>query len=538
MVEQSVDHAGRNDGVRVEREEVPTARACRAEVGVRRESATNGLCEHRHLGVVGRDVESRPVVGGVVDDDDLARTLIRDRLEALQAGGNVVQGFVGDDDDGHVDRGLRPRLIITRARVDGEIHDGGLLPAGLVSEQSNSVLRTPNGEDAGTRRKCGIVDWMPRRALFFHSQAEAYGSDRSLYLLVTGLKARGWDAEVVLPGDGPLVAMLRGAGVIVHLMDPGVLRRVYRRREWAAFVLWRLVRAIARTWRISRRFDVVHVNTSVVLGAVIGGWLARRPVVLHVRESYAGRERVLRVYASAVAPLIAAVVAISEAIGAELRETALGRRTSVIPNGLLFAAPPSQVNGGSSTLVCVGRINEWKGQEVLVGAVGRLRDAGIAAELLIAGDVYPGGERYMTRLEQRISDLDLTDRIHLLGYVDDVGPLLAGSGIFVLPTTRPEPFGLALVEAMAAGLACVASDHGGPKEIIIDGVSGVLVPPGDEEALADALRSLLSSSERRAELGSAAMVDVRDRYAIDRTVSELARLDEELVRPGRNRFVR
>lgn len=383
---------------------------------------------------------------------------------------------------------------------------------------------------------CGIVGRMPQRVLFVHSQAELYGSDRSLVLLVTGLSDLGWDVEVVVPEDGPLVAMLRGRGVTVHLMDPGVLRRVYRPREWAAFLTWRLAVSIARTWRISRRFDIVHVNTSVILGAMVGAALARRPVVLHVRESYAGRERSLRVYARGIAPLVSAVVAISGAIGRELRSTAVGPLTHVIPNGLLFDPPPSQVDGGPSVLLCVGRVNEWKGQEVLVEAVGLLRNDGVAVELLIVGDVYPGGERFMNRLQRRIADLDLADRVQLLGYVEDVRPLLARCGIFVLPTTRPEPFGLALVEAMAAGLACVASDHGGPREIITDGVSGLLVPPGDERALADALGVLLASPRRRADLGRAAMEDVRKRYAIERTVADVARLDAALVRPRRRGF--
>lgn len=384
-------------------------------------------------------------------------------------------------------------------------------------------------------RPCGIVRWMPRRALFVHSQAEGYGSDRSLFLLVTGMISLGWDVEVVVPEDGPLVGLLRGRGVTVHLVDPGVLRRVYGPGQWAAFVMWRLVVSILRTWRLSRRFDVVHVNTSVILGALLGAAFAGRPVVLHVRESYVGRERALRLYARGIAPLVSAVVAISDAIGRELRSTAIGPLTRVIPNGLLFGPPPSRVDGASSVLLCVGRVNEWKGQEVLVEAVGLLRNDGLEAELLVAGDVYPGGERFMTRLQQRIVDLGLTDRVHLLGYVDEVGPLLARCGIFVLPATRPEPFGLALVEAMAAGLACVASDHGGPREIITDGVSGLLVPPGDERALADALRALLVSPRRRADLGRAAMEDVRKRYDIGRTVADIARLDDALVqRHGRD----
>lgn len=376
-----------------------------------------------------------------------------------------------------------------------------------------------------------MVEQMSRRVLLFHSQAEGYGSDRSLLLLATGLRRQGWMVEVAVPEDGPLVGDLRRSGVPVHLVDPGVLRRVYRPRDWAAFVSWRLARSVVSTWRLSRRFDVVHVNTSVVIGAVLGAALARRPAVLHVRESYAGRERALRWYARVVSPLVGATVAISEAIGEELRATAFGRRTRVIPNGLEFGDPPSREGARPSTVVCVGRINEWKGQEVAVGAMALLRDAAVDAELLIAGDVYPGGEQFRLRLERRIEELGLADRVRLLGFVDDITSLFARAGVFVLPATRPEPFGLALVEAMGAGLACVATDHGGPREIISDGKTGLLVAPGDERQLADALRGLVTSPTRQARLGDAARADVRHRFGIERTVAGVTRLYEDLLRP-------
>jgi glycosyltransferase involved in cell wall biosynthesis len=99
--------------------------------------------------------------------------------------------------------------------------------------------------------------------------------------------------------------------------------------------------------------------------------------------------------------------------------------------------------------------------------------------------------------------------VRLLGQVDDPAPLLAGASIAVHASTIPEPFGLAVAEAMAAGLAVVAS-AGGPSELITDGVDGVLCPPGDTAALAQALVRLAADPGLRERLGARARARAAD----------------------------
>jgi glycosyltransferase involved in cell wall biosynthesis len=139
----------------------------------------------------------------------------------------------------------------------------------------------------------------------------------------------------------------------------------------------------------------------------------------------------------------------------------------------------------------------------------------------IAGDAFAGGEEFHDRLVARIAELGLSDTVRLLGWVDDVPALLARTAVFVNPATRPEPFGLAWVEAMGAGVACIATNLGGPAEIIRPDETGLLVPPGDAGALADAIEQLLTDPARRAKLGQAAAADVRARFSIERTVREV-----------------
>jgi glycosyltransferase involved in cell wall biosynthesis len=358
----------------------------------------------------------------------------------------------------------------------------------------------------------------PRRVLIAQATAEGYGSDRSALLIARGLVSRGWEVTVALPERGSLAPLLEDAGARVVLADPGAPRLVFGPAAWLSFAA-RLPIAVVRHARLARRAEVVHANASTVLAAAVGARLARRPLVWHVRESYADNPRSWRLLAHVMRRLAAVVVANSEATGREAEAAGLGSRVVVVRNGIDLG--PRREPGSGGAVVTVGRINGWKGQDVLVEATALLDQRGVAVDVEIAGDVYPGGEEHRLRLERLVRERGVSDHVRLLGYVDDVPRLLERAAVFVLPSKRPEPFGLALVEAMAAGVACVATDAGGPREIVRHGETGLLVPPGDPVALADALERLLREPELRRRLGSAAADDVRRRFAADRMVDEI-----------------
>jgi glycosyltransferase involved in cell wall biosynthesis len=369
------------------------------------------------------------------------------------------------------------------------------------------------------------------RVLFVHSNNEWYGSDRSFCLLSQELTAQGWEVVPAIPGRGPLHDALTAAGLEPRLLDPGVVRpRASSKVALMRSLVIDVPRAAWRTRRAARAADVVHINTSIIVGALIGGWLARRPVVLHVRESYVGNERAWRWYGRIIRPLVARLIAISADIGAEADAAGWRGRVSVVHNGLVF--DPLEPHGDGDRVVIVGRINQWKGHDVLVDALALLRDRGIEVRADVAGDAFPGQEHYVESLQQRIRDRGLDDHIRLLGYVDDVPALLRDAAILVAPSVWPEPFGLALVDAMGRGVACIATNAGGPREIIRNGETGVLIPPGDAAALADAIEELWVSPSRRAELGAAAAADVRSRFSIEATARGVGAVYRQVLPPA------
>lgn len=367
----------------------------------------------------------------------------------------------------------------------------------------------------------------PTRVLFVHANAEWYGSDRSFVLLVSGLVGRGWQVTAVVPAPGEVSERLRAAGVTVVETDPGVPRpRAWSRVTTLRWLLWTAPRSCWRMWRLARCFDLVHLNTSTILGAAVGAVFAHRPIVLHLREHRPARSLWWRSYVRVVRRFVVAVVAISSDIGHEARRSGFGDRVVVVHNGLRFRAWSGEHQPG---VLNVGRINRWKGQHVLIDAIGLLRRRGLDVPVVLAGDAFAGDEDLVEQLVVRAHHQGVSDLVSMVGFVDDVDALYRGASIFVSPTTAPEPFGLALLDAMAAGLVPIATDGGGPRDIVRHGATGLLIPMGDPTALAEAIDELWSHPAEARAMGDAAAADVRARFDIDRTVDGVDALYRQIL---------
>ena len=152
-------------------------------------------------------------------------------------------------------------------------------------------------------------------------------------------------------------------------------------------------------------------------------------------------------------------------------------------------------------IIQVSRMERWKGQAVCLEALGRLRRVPRWVCWQVGGAQRQEEARYLTSLRAAADRLDIADRVKFLGQRSDVAELLAAADIYCQPNIEPEPFGISLIEALAAGLPVVTSAAGGALEIV-DENCGALVPAGDVAALADALESLVSDPGRRRRLGA------------------------------------
>ena len=216
----------------------------------------------------------------------------------------------------------------------------------------------------------------------------------------------------------------------------------------------------------------------------------------------------------------------------------LRAKTRPIPRGVDCTrftpdAPPTlqiraqrHIPAAAVVVACVAHLLPVKGQRTLIQAAANLP----GMHWLLAGD--PLDQEYAASLRDEVAQRHLGDRVHFLGLVTKPSALLAEADIFALPTWakwRMEGCPVALLEAMACGKACVATDIPGSRDLVEPGTSGLLVAPQDPLALAGALRQLASSPTLRRQLGAAARRRVLDHFTIEREVAAHQALYDEIL---------
>ncbi|MBI3724367.1 glycosyltransferase family 4 protein [bacterium] len=354
-----------------------------------------------------------------------------------------------------------------------------------------------------------------RRVLIVNGKAEAAGSDRSLLELISTMDRSRWVPSVVAPGEGPLTPTYRKHAT-VHKLELGVVSAATRASAYPLMVLWQLrsARSIAAIVR-RESIDVVHANTLIVPAALLGARMAGAKATMHAREIIARWPRVHAAYV-AIGRRADLVAAISEDVARTFPER--DRRTGhvrVVPdgvdlapfNGAATSAEEARVRlglaPGALVLGVAGRLAAWKGVEDALEAAAHLLREGTDLQLVIAGGAMPSEPDLPERLRARARALSIEGRVHLLGQRDDLPLVLPAFSVLVHAARAPEPFGRVLVEAMAASVSVVATAHGGPREIVVPEETGLLVPPGDPDALVAAVGKLARDAVLRERMGRA-----------------------------------
>lgn len=177
-----------------------------------------------------------------------------------------------------------------------------------------------------------------------------------------------------------------------------------------------------------------------------------------------------------------------------------------------------------------GRLTRWKGQLVLIDALERLAKAGADGQLqaVLAGDDQGGG--YRDEIVRAIRRGKLEGQVIVVEHIEDMPTAYAAADIVVSASTKPEAFGRVAAEGGAMSRAVIATNHGGARETVLAGTSGVLVPPGDAEALADALKYLRDAgADRRALMGAAGRMHILQHFSLARMAAETLALYRELL---------
>jgi glycosyltransferase involved in cell wall biosynthesis len=353
-------------------------------------------------------------------------------------------------------------------------------------------------------------------------------------------------ALVVLAMDGELRHDLTDAGVEVVVRPLAVMRRAAMSPAGLVRIGGALARDAGGLGRLVRARGValVHTNTSVTLGGGAAARIARIPHVWHLREIYTGFERYWPAYRRLLLSADA-LPCVSQATRDQLGATA---KASVLHDGLPIVPARGERGAARAALdlppeafvvAILGRISSWKGQDVLIRALAAMDERGAAsgegeAIALVAGDPWQGEEARLRDLRALAVRLGVAERVRFAGFRCDVENVYGAADVVAVPSTQPDPFPNAALEAAAAGCCVVAANHGGLPEMLQDGVTGRLVTPGDPAALAAALAQLRADPAARERLGAAAAIDTRARFAPARLLERAQALYDELLTKRRS----
>jgi glycosyltransferase involved in cell wall biosynthesis len=352
------------------------------------------------------------------------------------------------------------------------------------------------------------------------------GAERVVADLATSFQAGNTDNVVFLPagGEGWLRHQLEGSGVAIEYF------RIDRPISSTC------ARALTKAFR-AHRIAVAHSHEFSM--ALYGGWAAWRAgiphvITMHGNRYFAQRLRRRAALRAAVA-LSASTVAVSGPLAQAMSRDLRVRRSRIltVPNGVRYTVPERvalrqelQLRPDDRLIVSVGNLYPVKGHIHLVEALALIAARQSNVHLAIAGR---GGLEDALRTQAR--ERGLADRVHLLGLRADIPAILAAADIFALPSLS-EGLPLALIEAMFAGCAIVATDVGEVGVALDGGRVGLLVEPGDAHALASGLNALLDDSGRTNELGDRAARHARERYDLRRMVGRYAALYAQALGTG------
>ena len=378
----------------------------------------------------------------------------------------------------------------------------------------------------------------PLRVLYVDHVATMSGGEIALLGLVRHIDRSRIEPIVLLGEEGPLADKLRECAEVHILPMSGAVRKASKDGLGAGSLL-RLGAVLStlgyinrlRRFLGSRQIDILHANSlksDLVSG--VAGKLSRIPVLWHVRDRISDDYlpgAVVRLFRRAARHLPVAILTNSRATAATLEGAAgTSKRLFVVHDGTDVDAFRQETaipgSSGEVNIGLIGRISPWKGQEVFLRAAHQLRPKYPHARFKLIGAALFDEREYEAGLHRLVDELQLNDIVEFKGFCSDVPSEIAQLDVLVHASTKAEPFGQVIIEGMAAARAVVATAGGGVLEIVEDGVTGLLVPMGDGEAMAEAIALLLSSEDMRQQLGAAAQRHVAEHFSIQKTAAEVA----------------
>ncbi len=387
-------------------------------------------------------------------------------------------------------------------------------------------------------RKDGKIAML--RVAYLDHTARWSGGEVALYNLLTNMDSTVHPL-VILAEEGPLAEKLREKGIDVRviLLKDKTRNRNRNKLDMHLFVsVLEFFQYGLKIGKLLKKEKVSCVHTNSLKSAIYGAIAAKSamiPLVWHIRDNIA--EPYLRPIIAKFIRIMAkllpnGIIANSKSTMSSLHLSEAQSVKTLVAyssyNGPIGSMLGQSPNRKQFVILLVGRLDEWKGQHVLLDAAKRFKEQP-EVRFWLAGDALFGNDGYKKRLQQFIEDHGLTN-VMMLGHVEHIPSLLQQADLLVHTSIMPEPFGQVIVEGMANGLPVIASDLGGPREIVVPHVTGLLIQPGQPDLLSEAIQWMIDHPEERRHMGEMGMTRVREHFLIESTVKRITEFYPMVIR--------
>jgi glycosyltransferase involved in cell wall biosynthesis/GT2 family glycosyltransferase len=347
--------------------------------------------------------------------------------------------------------------------------------------------------------------------LFVSHISDLSGAPISLSLLVKNLNKGKYHPIVALPDPGPIKSKLNTSNINYQVYKDNFIHKIF-----PSLKIYRILK--------ERQIDLIYLNTSATIWAAKAARPLGIPVISHIREDLRGPNNL--VIRAKIRSWSDKIILISNWMKSFIRSN----KAVVVHNAIdisdFRSLDPDRVrlefDLKGKIIVFVGSLEERKGVRHLIKAFPAIRASVPDAKLLIVGKPLPGQKNYLNTLKS----LAKNGNIIFMGTRPDVYDVMAAGDLLVAPSLS-EPFGRIIIEAMGCGKPVVATNVGGIPEIIEDGKTGLLVPPGNEKSLADAVIKLLTNRPLADSLAAAGRERAEKHFDIGIQVKEIERIIDE-----------
>lgn len=379
----------------------------------------------------------------------------------------------------------------------------------------------------------------PIRIAFIEQDTGIGGAEVNLFSLLERLDPQRFEPVVIVPYPGPLTKRLEQMGVRYQVIPrPKLISTstfIFDKKCFNPFaVIYDVATFIPCIFRISRflRKERVHVvHTNAIVAHFYGALAARMagvPCVWHMQDIVdpkmaLGIVRRGLVYFGGILPN--KIVAVSHAVG-NMFTGKSSSKIKIVYNGTDCKRFSPEVDGSGIrkefgirnnefVVGIIGRLAQWKGQKEFLQAAAKVAESASNVKFIVVGDTTFNRAEFKEELIQFTKELALESKVIFTGMRNDVQQILKAMDVLVHCSILPEPFGLVIVEGMAAGVPVIAANQGGPCEIIISGEDGFLVDPHKSDELATAILLLLNDESLRRKISNAARIKVEGFFAVE-----------------------